>query len=286
MRLIEALRRAREVLSSQNIEDAHLEAELLLRYLLGINRAQFYADQEKELTTQQSQAYQSLVQRRLSGEPTAYILGKREFYGLDFYVDRRVLIPRPESELLVDKALEFAGEHLSVSHLFIADVGTGCGNLAISLAVHLPQTQIYASDISQAALEVAAINGQHHNVSQRIHLLQGYLLEPLPVRMHIIVANLPYVKDKELAELEPNVRDFEPRLALAGGSQGLDYIAELLSQAPGKLSQGGAVFIEIGEGQGTAAIALARKHFLRSKIDLYPDLSGIDRVLGIYLQPS
>ena len=286
MRLKEALRSAREVLSSQNMEDAHLEAELLLRHILGINRAQFYADQEKELTTQQSQAYQSLVQRRLSGEPTAYILGKREFYGLDFYVDRRVLIPRPDSELLVDKTLEFAGKNLNVSHLFIADVGTGCGNLAISLAVHLPQTQIYASDISQAALEVAAINCQHHNVSQRIHLLQGYLLEPLPVRVLIIVANLPYVKDKELAELEPNVRDFEPRLALAGGSQGLDYIAELLSQAPGKLSQGGAVFIEIGEEQGTAAIALARKHFPQSEACLYPDLSGIDRVLAVYLQPT
>jgi len=286
VKLKEALRSAREVLSSQSIEDAHLEAELLLRYLLGINRAQFYTDQEKELTAQQSQAYQSLVQRRLSGEPTAYILGKREFYGLDFHVDRRVLIPRPESELLVDKALEFAGEHTNVSQLFIADVGTGCGNLAISLAVHLPQTQIYASDISQAALEVAAINCQHHNVGQRIHLLQGYLLEPFPVRVHIIVANLPYVNDKELAELEPHVRDFEPRFALAGGSQGLDYIAELLSQAPGKLSQGGAVFIEIGEGQGTAVIALARKHFPRSEACLYPDLSGIDRVLGIYPQPA
>lgn len=285
MRRKEALRRAREVFSSQHIEDAHLEAELLLRHLLGINRAQFYADQEKELTTQQSQAYESLVQRRLSGEPTAYILGKREFYGLDFYVDRRVLIPRPESELLVDKALEFAGKHLSAPHLFIADVGTGCGNLAISLAVHLPQAQIYASDISQAALEVAAINCQHHKMSQRIHLLQGYLLEPLPMSMHVIVANLPYVKNKELAELEPNVRDFEPRLALAGGSQGLDYIAELLSQAPVKLSQGGAVLIEIGVGQGTAAIALARKHFPQSEAYLYPDLSGIDRVLGIYLQP-
>jgi release factor glutamine methyltransferase len=282
VRLKEALHSAREVLSSHNVEDAHLEAEILLRHLLGINRTQFYVDQELKLTTEQSQAFQALVRRRVSGEPTAYILGKREFYGLDFYVDRRVLIPRPESELLVDKALEFAGHHPTLSPLFIADVGTGCGNLAISLAAHLPRAQIYAVDISKPALEVAAINCHRHNVGQRIHFLHGYLLEPLPVRVHIIVANLPYVKDKELAELEPNVRDFEPRLALAGGSLGLNYIAKLLFQAPGKLNQGGAVFLEIGEGQGTDVLALARKHLPQSEICLYPDLRGIDRVVGIY----
>jgi len=282
VRLREALRRAREVLSSQNIDDAHLEAELLLRHLLQIERAQLYADQEKELTTQQSQAYQELVQRRLNGEPSAYIVGQREFYGLDFYVDSRVLIPRPESELLIDKALEFAREHPNISRPVIADVGTGCGNLAISLAVHLSQAKIYASDISQAALEVAALNCQRHKLSQRIHLLQGYLLEPLPESVDIIVANLPYVKDKELARLDPHVRDFEPHLALAGGNQGLDLIAELLAQTPGKLRQGGALFMELGEGQGAAALALARKKLPQSEAYLYPDLSGIDRVLGLY----
>jgi release factor glutamine methyltransferase len=281
VRFREALRRAREALSSQNINDAHLEAELLLRHLLGIERAQLYADQEKELTPQQLQAYEALVPRRLSGEPSAYIVGRREFYSLDFYVDRRVLIPRPESELLVDKALEFAREHPDISHLVIADVGTGCGNLAISLAVHLPQAKIYASDVSQAALEVAALNCQRHKMSQRIHLLQGYLLEPLPEKVDIIVANLPYISDEEMVWLGPEVRDFEPHLALAGGIQGLDLVAGLLSQAPAKIRQGGALFVELGQGQGVTVLALVRKHFPQAAVSLWPDLSGMDRVLGI-----
>ena len=286
MKLREALRSAREVFSSQNIDDAHLEAEILLRHVLKVNRVQLYVNQDTELTTEQSQTYESLIERRLSGEPSAYIVGQREFYGLDFYVDRRVLIPRPETELLVDKALEFARQHPNISRPVIADVGTGCGNLAISIAKHLPRAKIFASDISQAALEVAAINCRHHRVSHRINLLQGHLLEPVPGKAYIIVANLPYVKEKELAALDPNVREFEPHLALHGGSQGLDYIAELLAQAPHKLSQGGAIFLELGEGQGTAAITLAQKHFPQSEICLYPDLRSIDRVLGVYLQPE
>lgn len=286
MRLKEALRRAREVLSSQNINDAHLEAELLLRHLLGIERAQLYADQEKELTPQQLQAYEALVQRRLSGEPSAYIVGRREFYSLDFYVDRRVLIPRPESELSVDKALEFAREHPDISHPVIADVGTGCGNLAISLAVHLPQAKIYASDVSKAALEVAALNCQRHKMSQRIHLLRGYLLEPLPEKVDIIVANLPYISDEEMVWLGPEIRDFEPHLALAGGIQGLDLIVQLLAQVPGKIRLGGALFVELGQGQGIFATPLAQKHFPQSDVCLWPDLSGMDRVLGIYTKSA
>jgi release factor glutamine methyltransferase len=281
VRLREALRRAREAFSSRNIDDAYLEAELLLRHLLGIERAQLYTDREEELTPEQSRAYDVLVQRRLSGEPSAYIVGQREFYGLDFCVDRRVLIARPESELLVGKALEFAHKHPTISHLIIADVGTGCGNLAISLAVHLPQAKIYASDVSQAALEVAALNCQRHKVSQRIHLLQGYLLKPLPESVDIIVANLPYISDEEMIRLGPEVRDFEPRLALAGGIQGLDLIGELLAQAPGRIRENGALFVELGQGQGILAVPLAKKHFPQSEVCLWPDLSGMDRVLSL-----
>lgn len=283
MKLGEALRSARKLLEFKNIDDAPLEAELLLRHLLGVDRAQIYVNQDMEMTNNQAQAYEALIQRRINGEPSAYIVGHREFYGLDFYVDRSVLIPRPESELLVDKTLEFVRDHACLSQPVIADIGTGCGNLAISITKHLPKAKIYAIDISQEALEVAAINCQRHMVMQRIYLLRGNLLEPLPETVDIIVANLPYVKNKEMAELESNVRDFEPHLALDGGPDGLDYISQLLSQAQDKISKAGAIFLELGIGQGTSVADLAKKCFPQAEICLYPDLGGIDRVLALYL---
>ncbi len=247
-----------------------------------MNRVQFFLNQDIELTADQTQAYESLIQRRLNGEPTAYITGHREFYSLDFYVDSRVLIPRPESELLVDQTLEFVRDSQNKKPV-IADIGTGCGNLAISIAKHLPHTKIFAVDISQEALEVASINCHTHQVSDRISLLRGYLLEPLSEKVDIIVANLPYVKKADIARLESNVRDFEPHLALDGGIEGLDYISQLLAQAPYKISPKGAIFLELGLGQGKPTLALAKKQFLQAKVSLYPDLGGIDRVLGIYL---
>lgn len=283
MTVREAMRRTREAFSARHIEDASLEAEILLRHILKMGRAQLYTEPEKELTLQQIQTYQSLVERRLSGEPSAYITGHREFYSLDFYVDRRVLIPRPESELLIDKAIEFAHKQADVPRPLIADVGTGSGALAICLAIHLPEATVFAIDISRAALEVAAINCQRHKVERRVHLLQGNLLEPLSESMDIIVANLPYVATKETAHLSPEVRDFEPKVALFSGEQGLNLMAELLAQAPAKLRKEGALFMELGEGQERAALALARKHFPGAEAKLWPDLRSIDRVLALTL---
>ncbi len=152
MKLKQALDGARELLQTNNIEDASLEAEILLRHVLGINRAQLFLEYELELNSEQKQAFDRLIERRLSGEPSAYITGHREFYGLDFAVDHRVLIPRPESELLVEKAIEIA-QHQSVNT--IADIGTGSGAIAVSVAVNIPGVKIYATDISTNALEVA-----------------------------------------------------------------------------------------------------------------------------------
>jgi release factor glutamine methyltransferase len=272
--LKQALRRARDILTQNGVEDAPLEGELLLRHTLKIDRVQLYIDLEKELAPQQEEAFRRLVWRRLSGEPAAYITGRREFYGLDFKVNPSVLIPRPESELLVEKALSIAKNRPSV---IIADIGTGSGALAISLALGLPRAKIYATDISAAALETASVNCRKHGVSGRVRLLEGNLLEPLPEPVDIIVANLPYVRK---AELDPGL---EPPLALDGGADGTETIKRLCQQAGGKLKSGGYLLLEIGQGQREAVTAILHNIFPEGEIEVMPDLGGIDRVVSLSL---
>jgi len=272
--LKQALRRARDILARNNIEDALLEGELLLRHALNIDRVQLYVDLDKDLTPQQEEAFRRLLERRLSDEPAAYITGRREFYGLDFNVNPAVLIPRPESELLVEKVLSIAKNHPSS---IIADIGTGSGAIAISLAVNLPRAKIYAIDISAAALETASANCRKHGVSDRVRLLEGNLLEPLPEPVDIIVANLPYVSR---AELNPKL---EPPLALDGGTGGAKVIEQLCRQAGGKLKSGGCLLLEIGQGQRQAVETILHKVFPGGGIEVFPDLAGIDRVVLLNL---
>jgi len=273
--LKQALGRAREILVANNIEDAPLESELLLKHALNISRVQLYLDLNHELSPEQEETFWHLIERRLSHEPTAYILGHREFYGLDFYVDPSVLIPRPESELLVEKALKLAQNH-SVST--IAEVGTGCGAIAISLALNLPHAKIYATDISAPTLKVALFNCQKHGVVSRICLLAGDMLDPLPEPVDLIVANLPYVKEAEI-----NTAGFEPLEALNGGSDGLEKIRQLCRQAGDKLRPEGCLLVEIGQGQERAVTTLLRNLFPSAEIEVTPDLSGIDRVISLRL---
>jgi release factor glutamine methyltransferase len=193
----QALAYARGVLADNNIDNAPLEGEVLLRHVLGINRVQLYSDPDDDVTPAQDTALNTLLERRIRGEPSAYITGHREFYGLDFKVDRNVLIPRPETELLVEKAIRLAESHTVTS---IADIGTGCGAIAVSLAVNLPGVTVYASDVSKPALDIARSNGEKHGVTDRIVLLEGDMLEPLPDPVDLIIANLPYVREAELID--------------------------------------------------------------------------------------
>jgi release factor glutamine methyltransferase len=271
----QALNRARGTLAQGNIEDAPLEGELLLRHVLGISRTQLYLDLDLELSPSHEEALRQLVERRLSGEPAAYITNRSEFYGLDFYVDPRVLIPRPESELLVERTVALAQNRpLST----IAEVGTGSGAIAISLALELPQTRIYATDISAPALEVAGINCQRHGVMDRVCLLHGDMLDSLPEAVDLVIANLPYVRKSELSGVR-----FEPRLALDGGSDGMGKIRRLCRQLSGRLRPGGCLLLEIGEGQGREVTALLNRLFPCGKIEVIPDLSGIERVVSLSL---
>jgi release factor glutamine methyltransferase len=230
------------------------------------------------LSPEQYDKLHQLVQRRLNHEPVAYITGHREFYGLDFYVDSSVLIPRPESELLVEKSLELAQKHpLST----IAEIGTGCGVIAISLALKLPDIRIYATDISSSALRVALSNCQKYGVVDRIVFLQGDMLEPLPEPVDLIIANLPYVRESELAGV--NTINFEPSLALDGGIDGVEKIRKLSTQVKGKLCPGGYLLLEIGQGQAVAVTDIIRNLFPSAGIELIKDLGGIDRVVILHL---
>ena len=288
MTIKQALSRAREILVANNIEDPSLESELLLRHALKISQVQLYLGLEHELSPEQDKKFWYLIERRLNHEPTAYITGHRQFYGLDFYVNPSVLIPRPESELLVEKALKLA-QNQAVST--IAEVGTGCGAIAISLALSLPlslplslalslpQAKIYATDISAAALKVALFNCQKHGVVNRICLLEGDMLDPLPEAVDLIVANLPYVRESELPQI--NTLDFEPSLALNGGSDGLEKIRKLCPRISDKLRPGGCLLLEIGQGQRSAVTTFLRSLFHLAEIEVAPDLSGIDRVVSL-----
>lgn len=288
--LIEAL----WLLQEEGLDTPRLDAELLLGHVLGLTRAQIHAHPERRLDVAELESYHELIERRRQHEPVAYITGHKEFYGLDFYVDRRVLIPRPETELLVEKGLEI-GRAIS-NPLTIADVGTGCGAIAISLAVHLPQAIIYALDASSEALEVAALNRCRHGVERSVHLLQGDLLSPLPEPVDLIVANLPYVSRAEWKQLPRTIAAYEPRSALDGGPDGLDAIRRLLAQARSHLKPQATILLEIGATQGAAATDLARRsfdnpptllrtaHYSRATVEVLQDYAGLDRMVVIEVQ--
>ena len=276
MKLKQVLHRAREALSRQGSEDSGLEAKILMRQALGISRVELYQDLNRELSPGEAADFERLIGRRLSGEPVAYITGHREFFGLDFYVDARVLIPRPETELLVETALSLARERTTAT---IADIGTGSGAIAVSLALNLPQARILATDVSALALEVARFNCQKHGVLDRVCLLAGDLLSPLPGPVDLIVANLPYVTEIEVCER--GLASFEPELALAGGGDGLGKIRELCASLDDKLRPGGSLLLEIGIGQSRAVAGLLDSLFPAARVEITPDLGGIDRVVSL-----
>ncbi|MBN2075112.1 MAG: peptide chain release factor N(5)-glutamine methyltransferase [Dehalococcoidales bacterium] len=278
MTLRQALKKAEHTLSAADIDDALLESEVLLMHTLKIDRITLYIDIDNELTTQQSEDFFTLIQRRLNGEPSAYITGNREFYGLDFFVNSGVLIPRPETELLVEKAIDTAKEQ---SYKTIVDAGTGSGVVAICLALNLPDAVIYATDISASALEVASRNCRKHNVEDRITLLRGNLLEPLPEPIDMIVGNLPYVTDADMQQV--NTAGHEPEVALNGGTDGLEYIIAIVGQSVSKLLRGGSILLEVGQGQSQAASRQLKGIYPYGEVKIFHDLAGIERVVSLSL---
>jgi release factor glutamine methyltransferase len=238
------------------------------------------AEGRAPLPDEAASRFETFVARRLTLEPVAYIIGEREFYGLRFFVDRRVLVPRPETELLVERALAEAAT-LARSPLRIADIGAGSGCIAVTLAAHLPHARIYAVDRSADALAVARANAAYHARTAQITFLEGDLLTPLPEPVDLLVSNPPYTI---MHENEPGVVRHEPALALDGGADGLDVYRRLLAQAPAHVAPGGAILLEIGAAQGAAVSALAAASFPGAAIRVERDLAGRDRVVVIQLK--
>ena len=299
-----ALASARQRLAAAGIDDAQIEAEVLLRHALsGISRAQLYARLQDALDPDTAARFEALLQRRLAREPSAYITGTREFLGYDFAVSPAVLIPRPETETLIDVAIDAVtarfgapsaqareGSHAPQAHperaLSIIDVGTGSGVVAVCLALGLPKATVYAIDASRDALAVAAANARRHGVYDRITFIEGDLLEPAPAPVDLIVANLPYVRTADIATLQPEVRDYEPRAALDGGPDGLNLIRRLLEVAPDYLQPGGAVCLEFGDGQADALMSIAGWRFPGALPRVHLDFTGRPRVLSVTHLPD
>ncbi len=256
-----------------------LDAEVVLAHVLQVSRAYVLAESQRELTLTEEATFQSLIERRAALEPVAYLTGHKEFYGFDFVVDRRVLVPRPETELIVDLALNWVARHGAMAELTIADIGTGSGCIAVTLALKVPQARVFAVDLSADALAVARINVERHGVADRVLLLHGAGCEPLPQRVMLIVANPPYTI---LEEVDANVRRWEPALALDGGdAQGFALPAQLLRQMPRYLTAHGLVIMELGAWQGEVARQTAAAIFGAARITVHQDLAQRDRALMI-----
>jgi len=275
-----ALRWATARLHAAGVDSPRLDAEILLAHVLTVERAHILAHPERRLRVAESTRYRQLVVRRARREPVAYLVGHQEFYGLDFCVSSAVLIPRPETELLVEAAIAL-GCAFDARPWIVADVGTGSGAIAVSLAVNVPHARVYATDVSAEALAVAEKNCRRHGVSGRVTLLRGHLLTPLPEPVDCIVANLPYVSRAEWESLPTGITAYEPRLALDGGPDGLEYIGELLASAGPYLRPGGAILLEIGAAQGLAVTTLAEEHFPQARVDLLRDYAGLARVVRV-----
>ena len=276
-----ALNSARERLQEAGSPSASLDAQVILAHVLEVDRSWLFAHHEYTLSAEQANAYTDLIARRMAHEPVAYLIGRKEFYGLEFQVDHRVLIPRPETELLVDAVLGFVSEQAS-GNCLVADVGTGSGAIAVAVATNAPQVKVYAIDLSEDALAVAQSNIVRLDERKQVHLLQGDLLAPLPTTVDIIVANLPYISSAVYPKLEAGVRDYEPKLALEAGAEGLDAITRLLQQASRYLRPQGAIFLEISYDQGEAVMALARRLLpVACSISLRQDYHGRDRLVTI-----
>jgi release factor glutamine methyltransferase len=273
--LRESLRSAIDRLTSADVPSPRMNAELLLMFALGCDRAFLFAHPEREITSEESERYDKALAQRASGIPAQYITGHQEFWGMDFIVSPAVLIPRPETEHLIEAVLPLARP---MPHPKIADVGTGSGCIAIALAKELPDAEILATDISPAALEIARANAARHQFQDRIQFHETDLLSRLETKnFDFVVSNPPYVGESEEDEVQLEVRKFEPRDAVFAGSTGLGVIERLIPQAQAVLKPGGWLVMEI-----SGTIVEGVKRFLSGwdKVQITNDLQGIPRIVA------
>lgn len=274
-RVLEVSRKAAGVFAERGFDNPRLEAELLLAGVLGVRRLDLYLQAERPLTADELERYRGAVRRRLKHEPLQYVLGTAAFRQLELAVDPRVLIPRPETEVLVGLVLEWSAGRPGGR---VLDVGTGSGAIALSLAAEGGFAEVIAVDVSAGALEVAAANGRRCGLDGWVQFRRGSLFEAVAgERFDVVVSNPPYVAETDRTGLQPEVRDHEPELALFGGGDGLSVIRALVAEAPAHLEPGGLLALELGLGQGEAALSLMEAAGTYTAARLAPDLTGRTR---------
>ena len=277
MNILNTLTKAIHVLKSSGCATPGLDAEVLLSACLKMDRTRFHIDREQSLTENNYQEFRRCIERRKHGEPVAYIVGKKEFWSLPFEVNKHVLIPRPETEILVEEVLKVCSG-LKTGNLRILEIGTGSGAISVSLAHELKNAHIIATDISLDAIKVASRNAQINDVANQISFLQGNLFEPVPGKFDIIVSNPPYISNDEYDRLPSGVRDFEPELALLSGVDGTAFHKELIKAGGIHLKPGGWSFMEIGAGQKEMVEYMLNESNLYDNIAFRDDYAGIERV--------
>jgi len=264
------------ILNESGSPSPRLDAEVLLMRFLGADRLRFFSHPERVVSEEEAAGFSRWVERRCGGEPVSYIVGEKEFWSLRFEVDRRVLIPRPETECLIEEALRCRGP--DAGSLRIIDIGTGSGAIGVVLARELPEARVIGTDISTAALSVARKNALAHGVEGRMEFPQGDLFAGAAGPFDWIVSNPPYIRDDVYPLLPRGIREFEPREALIAGPDGTAFHRRIIREGAGRLKGGGRIFLEIGEGQAEAVASLFREEGSYEEIRFRKDCGGMDRV--------
>ncbi len=282
MTVFEALNWATHYLKTHRIQNPRLQAELLLGHSMNQSKEGLYLQFHQEILKEVEEKFKKLILRRVAGEPLQYLLGYQEFWSIRFKVDPRVLIPRPETEHLVEEAISLLSKKSLESFPLVLELGTGCGAIAISLTRELKNLRMIATDLSKGAIEVAKENAKDSGVIHRITFIVGDLFEffsPLKRPFDLILSNPPYIKDEEMDQLAREIKDHEPWIALKGGRDGLDFYRRIISRSPQYLKGGGWLLLELGEGQGERVSELFESTGEFKDPILVKDLSGIERVI-------
>jgi release factor glutamine methyltransferase len=283
MTILDLLNQSAIRLSDAGVADPRREASSLLAFALDKPSAFLIAHPEYELTTDETERFESYVARRANREPFQYITEQQEFYGLDFEVTPDVLIPRPETEILVEEAIRELNKLKKLSGPTFCEIGVGSGCISVSILHNVPNATAIATDISKNAISIAQRNSENHGVADRLTFIAGDLFAGIDHKFDLIVSNPPYIPDADLSDMQKEVRNFEPHNALFAGPDGLDIIRRIVSEAPEHLNPGGLLLIEIGFGQSKVLGDLVDPS-IWSKPEFLPDLQSIDRVLKVRLR--
>ena len=278
MKIEELLREGKKVLEKNNIEEASIISRILLEYVLKIDRNKLVINKDEEIENNKENEYMGYIKEVVAGKPVQYITNKQEFMGLSFFVDENVLIPQPDTEILVEEAIKYANQ--IKEDVEILDMCTGSGCIGVALAKHVKNAKVTLVDISTKALEVAKKNAKENEVKEKVNFIQSDMFENIKGKFDVIVSNPPYIKTKVINELDLQVQN-EPHLALDGGEDGLKFYEILINEAPKYLKENGKIFLEIGYDQKKEVEELARNSKLYKEIENVKDLANNDRVIEL-----